>query len=180
MLLIFTTFLLVLAGVSLAILLKRLSDNKLLDEDRPVSLAAESYRPLFAPTDEDLRLAEAEERKQSTTKQEEAKRQENEEKLAKLTEFRQTWSEAPNRAATIELLYRASQLEDGDAYLKTCDGVLAAWRDGKLADISAGDLAQLLETHFWLLPAEKRTPGASFRLKEAAAELKGHNPRVSG
>jgi hypothetical protein len=174
MLLIFTTFLLVLAGVSLAILLKRLSDNKLLDENRPVSLA-ESYRPLFAPTDEDLRLAEAEERKQLTTKQEEAKRQESEEKLAELESFRQTWSESPNRAATIELLYRASQLEDGEAYLNTCDGVLAAWRDGKLADISAGDLAQLLETHFWLLPAGKRIPGASFRLKEAVAELKGRN-----
>jgi hypothetical protein len=172
MLLIFTTFLVVLADVSLAILLKRLSDNKLLDEDRPASLAAESYRPLFAPTDEDLRLAEAEERKQLTAKREEAKRQKSEEKLAQLENFRQTWSEAPNRGATIELLYRSSQIKDGDAYLDTCESVLAAWRDGKLADIPAGDLAQLLETHFWLLPAEKRTPGISFRLKEAVAELR--------
>jgi hypothetical protein len=172
MLFLFTTFLVLLAGVSLAILLKRLSDQKFLDEDRPVSLAAESYRPLFAPTDEELRLAEADERKQLTAKQEEAKRQESEEKLAELENFRQTWSETWDRAATIELLYRASKTEDGPAYLDTCDSVLAAWRDGNLADITAGDLAQLLETHFWLLPAQQRTPGVSFRLKEEIAKLR--------
>lgn len=176
MLLIFTTCLLLIAGISLAILLKKLSDQKLLENnDPPMRLDAESYRPLFAPTDEDLRLAEAEERRQLNAKRESEERQESEKKLTQLEELRQTWSESPGRAATIELLHRASQIENGEAYLDTCERVLAAWRDQKLADISAGDLAQLLETHFWLLPAEQRTPGASFRLKEAVAELKSQN-----
>ncbi|NOT49370.1 MAG: hypothetical protein HOP17_16725 [Acidobacteria bacterium] len=172
MLLFFTTFLLLLAGVSLAILLKRLSDQKLLEEDRPPVLAAETYRPLFAPTEDELRLAESEERRQLTAKQADEVRQEHEDKLRQLEEFRQAWLASPNRAAAIELLHRASQVQEGDAYLETCESILAVWRDGRLADLPAGDLAQLLETHFWLLPAENRTPGASFRLKEAAAELR--------
>jgi len=175
MLLLFTTLLVLLVGVSLAILLKRLSDDRLLEESRPVSMAAESYRPLFAPTDEDLMLAEAEERQVIAAKQDEAERQAFEERVADLEDLRQTWSETLTRAATIELLHRVSQIEDGNAYLETCESVLSAWHDGKLADISAGDLAQLLETHYWLLPAEQRTPGTNFRLKEAVAEIRGQN-----
>ncbi len=71
MLLIFTTFLLLLAGLSLAFLVKRLVSPKLLEERQPNILAAENYRPLFAPTDEDLREAEAEEKARLAARQSE-------------------------------------------------------------------------------------------------------------
>ncbi len=167
MLLIFTTCILLLAGISLAILLKRLSVQKLLvEEESPAVIGAESYRPLFAPTDEELRIAEADERKRLSAKQEEARRQESEEKLADLDRFRQSWAEEPSRAATIDLLYRTSQTQNGTAYLETCEAVVRAWQNAGIADVAAGDLAQLLETHFWILPAAERTPGSSFRLRE--------------
>lgn len=172
MLLVFTTFLLLIAGVSLAIFLKKLSGQNQLGENRPAHLAAESYRPLFAPTDEDLRSLEMEEKRLAAANLEAAERLEKEDKLAELDKVRQAWIAEPDRPSTIELLYRASRVGDGEAYLDTCDGVLAACRDGKLAAIPSSDLAQLLETHFWLLPAEQRTPGAGFRMKKAVAELK--------
>lgn len=179
MLLVFTTFLLLLAVASLAFFVKRLVQPVLLDqEDERRSLAAETYRPLFAPTDEDLWLAEREEKKLLKANREEIERQEAKERLAQFEEFRASWQERPTRATTIELLYRSSQIADGNVYLDTCERVLDAWQEGKLADVSAADLHQLFETHFWLLPANERTPGASFRLKEAAAKLKGqYRPR---
>jgi len=95
-----------------------------------------------------------------------------EEKLALFGELRQTWAQSPNRGSTIELLYEASQVSDGGIYLETCEQVLASWRAGKIAELSADDLAQLLESHFWLLRNSERTPGVSFRLNEEIAGLR--------
>lgn len=173
MLFLFTTLLFILAGVSLAILIRKLVKPVLLEQgDRRRNLAAATYRPLFEPTDDDLRRLEADEIKQLAANTAEEKRLELKERIAKLETFRRNWFGSPNRAATIELLYRASQTSDGNAYHDVCESVMAAWRGGKLADISANDLAQLLETHFWLLPADQRTPGVSFRLMQETAGLR--------
>ena len=172
MLLIFTTFLLLLAGISLAVLVKRLVSPKLLEENRPGILAAENYRPLFAPSDEDLREAEAEEKARLTTQQSEEIERTAKERLVNFEKFRQTWREYPNKAATIELLYRASQTESGEVYLETARIVLEAWRTGKIPDLTADDLAHLLDSHFWLLPTYERTPGVSFRIKQETAGLR--------
>jgi hypothetical protein len=172
MLLIFTTFLLLLAGISLAFLVKRLVSPKFLEERQPSILAAENYRPLFAPTDEDLREAEAEEKARLTAQQSEEIERIASEKLVNLEKIRQTWRESPNKAATIELLYRASQTGNGEVYLETARIVLDVWRAEKVSDLSSDDLAHLLESHFWLLPTHERTPGVSFRLKEETAGLR--------
>ncbi len=173
MLFIFTTILLILAGISLAILLKKLSNEKLLEaDDAPVRVDAASYRPLFAPTDDELRLAEAEERRQLTEKRDAEERQAHQEKLRHVLELHEAWQSSPDRAATIELLRDAAESADGNGYLHICESVLAAWNEGRLSGIEAGDLAQLLETHFWLLPADQRTPGASFRLRSITADLR--------
>ena len=172
MLLIFTTFLLILAGISLAVFIKRLVSPKLIEEHEPPNLAAENYRPLFEPTDEDMRRFEAAENAQLAAKQLNDERLISEEKLVNLEKFRQTWSESPNKAATIELLYRASQTENGEAYLETADIVLKTWQNGEVSDLSADDLAHLLDSHFWLLPTHERTPGVSFRIQQEIAGLR--------
>lgn len=172
MLFLFTTLFLVLAGISLAILLKKLSKQKLLIEDRPVSMAAQTYRPLFAPTDDDLKRAAAEEYERLAANWAEEERLNLGQKLDELEEFCTSWSRSPDRVATVELLHRASQTGKGNAYLKVCEQVLRVWREGRLTAIAADDLAQMLESHLWLLPVDERTPGITFRLKDDIADLR--------
>ena len=172
MLLIFTTVLFLLAGISLAVLLKKIFSPKFLEENPPSFLAAENYRPLFEPTDEELRQFETEEKAQLAAKQVDDARLISEEKLVNLEKFRQTWRESPNKAATIELLYMASQTENGEAYLETANIVLKAWQAEKVPDLAADDLAHLLDSHFWLLPTHERTPGVSFRIQQEIAGLR--------
>lgn len=173
MLLIFTTFLFLLAGVSLAILIKKLVTPVLLEEGKKVrQLEAENYRSLFAPTKEDLRLAEKEEQTRSAFERAEEERRLLQQKRAELDKIRARWSASPDRSATIDLLYSASQTGDGNSYLAVCEDVLAAWRAERLTAIDADDLAQLLESHLWLLPADQRTPGITFRLRDDIADLR--------
>jgi hypothetical protein len=173
MLLFFTTFLLLLAGISLAVLVKRLVSPKVLDENQPPrNLAAENYRRLFEPTDEDIRQFEAEEKAQLAAKRADDERLISEEKLVNLEKLRQNWHESSNKAATIELLYRASQTKNGEAYLETANIVLEAWQTGYISDLTADDLAHLLDSHFWLLPTHERTPGVSFRIQQEIAGLR--------
>lgn len=172
MLLIFTTFLLLLVGISLALLVKRLVSSKRLEENQPSLPAAENYRPLFEPTDEDLRQFDAKEHARIRAKTAEDERLISQERRVNLEKLRQTWRESPNKAATIDLLYRASQTENGEAYLETADIVLEAWQNGELSDLPGDDLAHLLDSHFWLLPTHERTPGVSFRIQQEIADLR--------
>lgn len=177
MLLIFTTFLLLLAGISLAVLVKRLVKPKVLEEHKPRGLAAENYRPLFAPTDDDLRQFKAEEKAQIAAKRADVERLISKEKLVNLEKLRQNWQESPDKAATIELLYRASQTGNGEAYLETAEIVLTVWQTGDISDLTANDLAHLLDSHFWLLPTHERTPGVSFRIQQEIAGLRRESAR---
>ena len=172
MLVIFTIFLVLLAGISLAVLVKRLANPKLLEENQPHFLVAENYRPLFEPTDDDLRRFEAEENAKLAAERAQEANLILEKKLVNLEKLRQNWLESPNKAATIELLYRASQTENGEAYLDTADIVLEAWQTGNIPDLTADDLAHLLDSHFWLLPTHERTPGVSFRIQQEIAGLR--------
>lgn len=174
MLLIFTTFLLLLASISLAVLLKKIFSPKLLEENQPRPIAPQYFRPLFAPTDEDLREFEAKEKAELTAKQSEEIERIAKETLVNFEKFRQTWRESPNKATTIELLYRASQTDSGEAYLETARIVLQIWRTGEISDLTADDLAHLLDSHFWLLPMHERTPGVSFRIQQEIAGLRRH------
>lgn len=174
MLLVFTIFILLLAGISFAVFVKRLvsSNLRLLEESHRDNLAAEHFRPLFAPNEEDMREFEREEKAQLAVKQSEEQGHVRAKKLALFEKLRQTWRVSPNRAKTIEMLYQASQTESGKVYLEVSESVLEAWRAGKIADLTADDLAQLLESHFWLLPTTERTPGFSFRIQQEIAALR--------
>ena len=103
----------------------------------------------------------------------EASERQEKEKLAKFEELRQTWRTSATRANTIELLFQASQSGDGKIYLDVCEDVLKAWNAGTPDGLAADELAQIMESHVWLIPANERTPGVSFRLKEEIAGLRG-------
>jgi hypothetical protein len=82
------------------------------------------------------------------------------------------WRGLPSRKNTLELLYIASQSENGNVYSDVTKSVLESWHNGKIVDLSAEDLAQMLESHFWLLPSEQRTSGFSFGLNQEIASLR--------
>lgn len=160
------------AIVLLAVFVKRQVATSLIEEASQRELPEPQYRPLFEPTDEELLEAEHIEAARVAELREQEGAHEQAKKLAKFKELLQNWGDSPDRAKTVELLYEASRTASGDVYLDTCESVLTAWRAGRIGDLSSNDLAQLLESHFWLLPESERTPGVSFRLREEIAGLR--------
>ena len=173
MLLLFSILLVLAITALIGFFVRREVAKTLIQQVPPRQLPDQpQFRPLFQPDEDELRA----ERRVDAEKLAETKRQESlklaEEKLALFDELRQTWAESPNRGSTINLLYEASQIADGDVYLETCERILASWRAGEIGDLSRDDLAQLLESHFWLLTDRARTPGVSFRLREEVSKLR--------
>lgn len=151
---------------TLILVVRRQTRNELPESRQPDYLDRENLRPLFAPDEEELR---AEERQQKEAEDQEAAYERAAKKLASFNEFRQTWRESNTRMNTIELLRRASEMESGEIYLETVDAILHN-RTGGFDD---DDLAQLIESHFWLLPAHEKTPGAAYTIKRELAALRG-------
>jgi hypothetical protein len=171
MLLLFAIIVVLLVAVLSAFVIRRVRPE-LPEQKHRKQLNGEGLRPLFMPTDEELRAEEREkeEIRRAESRDEALKSQAK--KLAKLEEFRQTWHDSPDKLGTIELLRAAAMTEDGNAYSETAEQVIETWAENKISGLDREDLAQLLESHFWLLPADKRTPGVSFRLKKEIADLR--------
>ena len=172
MLFLISSVIVLAAIVLLAVFVKRQVANSLIEQARTHELPEPRFRPLFEPTEEELLEAERIEAARVAELREEEKSRERAKKLAKFDELRQNWAKSPNRTSTVEVLYEASRSASGDIFWDTCESVLTAWRAGRIDDLSSNDLAQLLESHFWLLPENERTPGVSFRLKEEIAGLR--------
>jgi hypothetical protein len=136
------------------------------------TLNPKNFRGLFQPTAEEIRASDKAEKEVTEAKTEEAKRLESAEKISKVVESVELWRALPSRRNTLELLYVASQSEDGNVYGDAARSVLESWQSGKINDLSAEDLAQMLESHFWLLPSEQRTSGVSFGLNQEIASLR--------
>ena len=173
MLVIFTVVLLIAAAIILFV--KRQTRTLLLEDQTPKHLNGENLRPLFAPDEEELRALEREELKMLEARDVELRAKERQKKLASFEEFRETWRELPSRANTVELLFRASELERGEVYLDTIDELLH-----KRSDVFTNDeIAQLIESHFWLLPQSERTPGVTFTINRELAALRGRAQTIS-
>ena len=171
MLLIFTILVVLLAAIGIAVLVKRRIDRDLLESNQPKNLMETNLRPLFEAAEEDLSAAPP------STDVIEAVLvdDEQERKLAKLYEFRQTWGANPNKRDTVGLLVMASESENAAVYAETIAGVINEWRAGRLNDLSSSDLADLIETHLWLLPPTERMSGESFLVKHEVANLRTQN-----
>lgn len=144
----------------------------LLEHKQSKNLPDPSFRPLFEPGPDELRAAEREERLRLDAATQEDLRAERDQRLAALETLRKTWTAAPERKNTIELLYLASQSESGRRFAEISGEIINLWKNGQIADLSADDLSQLLESHFWLLPAQERTSGVKFSLQQEIASLR--------
>ena len=133
---------------------------------------AEHFRPLFAPSEEDLRSAELEKVGLQNAEIDRVAARKKQHEAAELETLCTEWQSSPTKAKTISLLSAAAKSENEDIYLRVCNDVLRVWRAGSVGDLSANDLAQLLESHYWLFPADKRTAGVSFLLNAEIAGLR--------
>lgn len=135
-------------------------------------------RSLFEPDEADLRALEREERTRLKAAEERKREDLFREKAEKVYEFQKIWSESPNRANTVELVILAAQSEQGKVFGAIAESVLSCWKENRIENLSANDLAELLDSHFRTLPQQERTSGALFRLREEIAELR--TPAVRG
>ena len=169
MLFFLTIFLLVLAAVALAIAARRSRRERYLPDHDPLNIDASRFRPLFAPSDEDLAAVEREKQDVIDAEQRENDRLAREKKLANFAEFRQTWRASEKKENVADLLTRAAEFKDGEVFLETVKTILDERQN---VSLSNEDLAQLIESHFWLLPANERTPGVTFAVNEEIAALR--------
>ncbi|MEP6704247.1 MAG: hypothetical protein ABJB34_05530 [Acidobacteriota bacterium] len=166
MFLIFTVIILIAAAIILFV--RRQTHLPLLEDRSPKHLDRENLRPLFAPDDAELRAIAEEERLKAAAITEEEGHLLAGKKLASFEEFRQTWRESPDRINTIELLLSASQLESGEIFRDVVDEILHKRPEA----LSARETADLVESHFWLLPQNERTPGVTFTINRDVAALR--------
>ena len=131
-----------------------------------------AYKSLFAPNDAENFLFEQVEQLKAETEKAESANKDLLAKAERLSELNKIWLENPNKKNTIELLFLAAQSESAKTFGETAKSVIRVWRSGKLKGLTAHDLAQLAESHLWLLPQQERTSGAVFWLKQEIADLR--------
>jgi len=122
-----------------------------------------NLRPLFEPTEEELR---AEEREAKEVLEADERSELEEAELKQVREFRMrldAWRTGPNKTEIADLLDAATV--DGELFADTAEAIVGEFGSGKIDNLSNNDLAQILESHFWLIPAENRTPGVSYRFQ---------------
>jgi len=166
---------LILAAAAYVIVARRQSNSGLLETQTKRHVDGENLRPLFAPDNEELRALERAEEESANAQAVENARLDAEKALARFEEFRQTWRESPGRTNTVELLVRAAELGSSETYLETVNELLHKRSDAFNDD----ELAQLIESHFWLLPQSERTPGVTFTINRELAALRGRAQAIS-
>lgn len=130
------------------------------------------YRPLFAPTDEEIRALEREEKTREKAKAEDEIRQAKENKIKLAHDFQKIWQNQPNKGKTIEFLRLAAESENSEVFSETARNVLNFWSDKKIDNLSAQDLADLLDSHLRTLPQQERASGILFWLKQEIQSLR--------
>ena len=129
------------------------------------------YRSLFEPTDEEIRALEREEKLKLEAKKVEDARQVSAEKIERVHKFHTVWLSEPNKRNTVELLRLASESESAKTFSKMAESVFKVWDDKKLVDLTANDLANLIESHLRILPPQERTSGKLFWLRQQIQSL---------
>lgn len=169
MLFILTILLVLVAAVAVTVFVKRRIERDLIESNQPKNLMDTNLRPLFGQDEEEVRGSEA---ANAEVIEAEPVDDDQEKKLAKLDELRQAWGANPDKRNTIELLAAAAETGVGEMYAGIAGEVAARFRKRELTEISAADLADLLETHLWLLPARERMSGEGFFVKQEISKLR--------
>jgi len=178
MLILFTILVVISAVALLAISAKRRNSFPL-EQNPPKNFEAENFRPLFQPSEDELRAFEREEKSNIEAKKAEEERRVLIEKSDKAFEFEKVWRKLPDRKKTIELLFLACESESSKTFSEISENIIKLWRENRIENLTAQNLAELLDSHFRTLPQQERTSGALFWLKEEIknlrSEVRGNN-----
>ena len=112
------------------------------------------------------------EKQKILAKEREEARRLAEEKQEKVYEMEKNWRVSPDKKATAGILFAASELGHAKIYGEIAESVIKIWREDKIENLSARDLADLLDSHFRILPQQERTSGAIFWLREEIENLR--------
>jgi hypothetical protein len=82
------------------------------------------------------------------------------------------WKAAPARSLTAEMLHVAALSDDADVYQRAMEEAVRYWRDGRIAELGADELRQLIESEYWILTQRVRSSGAGFVLKQSLASCR--------
>ena len=130
------------------------------------------YRSLFEPSEEELRGLEREEKLKLEAKKTEEARQVLAEKIERVRKFREIWLNEPDTRNTVELFRLASESDSAETFSEIAENVIKVWDDKNLVDLTANDLANLIESHLRILPQQERTSGILFWLKQEIQSLR--------
>lgn len=133
------------------------------------------YRSLFAPTDEETRALEREKAAEQTAKAAEEARLLKAEKIEAVRDFQKIWANEPNKQNTLELFRLAAAGENAEIFSETAETVIKFRRENKIANLTANDLADLLDSHLRTLPQQGRLSGAIFWVKREIENLRGNS-----
>ncbi len=149
------------------------SRRKSLETNEPKQFAdSPPYRSLFEPDDEEIRAIERREKAETLAKESEQTRLSAMEKVEKAENHLKTWRVSPDKSQTAELLKLASETENANSFSEIAENVIQVWRENKISNLNAADLADLLDSHFRILSQQERTSGALFWLKEEIKNLR--------
>ena len=163
-----------LAAISAAILLVRYlkrQDARSLEANQNYNLSAEGFRPLFAPTDEEMRAVEREVAERIAAENRLAAERIEQAKHDEVRRLQIEWRAIPNRQNTGDLLYLASQTGDAELFSDVSHEILKVFRETGIGGLSPNELAELMDSHYRLLPQAERSSGSLFWLKQEIAEL---------
>lgn len=168
----------VLACVAAAFLLVRYTNRQSLpssDTNPYKNLESESLRPLFAPTDADMRAYEREQAEREVAKERAVAEAMRVEEDARLRRLISAWRTSPDRQNTIDLLVTASNTGEAEIVAEVAEEIIKAFNEQGIGGLSPGQLAALIDSHCRLLPQAERGSGALFWVKEEIANLRSRS-----
>jgi hypothetical protein len=168
----------VLACIAAAFLLVRYTNRQSLpssETNRYKPIEPENLRPLFAPTDADLRAREQEQAEREAAKERALADAEKVEQEARLRRLISAWRTSPDRQNTIDLLVRATETSEAEIMAEVAEEIIRVFNKQGIGGLSPGELAALLDSHCRLLPQTERGSGALFWVKEEIAALRSRS-----
>jgi hypothetical protein len=135
-------------------------------------------RILFEPDADELRAVDREIINRVSAKSAAEERLLKAEKAKAVRLFLEKWQTAPDKRTVAELLRVAARSDSAEIFSETAESVVEMWRSGRIENLTASDLADLLDSRFRLLSQQERTSGAIFWVKREIVKLRSRSEKI--
>jgi hypothetical protein len=162
----------VLALLSAAFLFARFArrqTNQITDQNTVLPLPPFGARPLFEPSDAEIRLEnKAKDAREIAIREDSARAETRAAIDAALGE----WQNHHSRATAAKLLAITAESGDAGDFARAAEEIVKVYRESGVAGLGDSDMAALLDSHLRLLSGAKAGSGALFWLKQEVARLR--------